>query len=293
MKHKLLIAICFLLISREYSFSQEYIPMLNNSTWNLVSANFMGNQNLLLTPGPDVVIGGYTYKKYTDPTIYNTDNYVREDIVNRKVYRNVNGVDELLYDFSLQVLDNIVLGDGKTYKVTSITNVNVNGGQRKMLYLVHFIGSFASNSEVWIEGVGSNRHPLKPEYEMYLSDPYIYLSCSAQNGMGIYNHGIANGQPTPTDCSMLLSLDDTLIASQKITMAPNPFTNEFTISTTSNFDNATLKIYNSMGQLVRKIENLNGQTITVSRENLMIGIYFVDVTTSGKSIAKNKIIVSD
>ena len=293
MKTKLLFTFVLLTLFMEKSSSQNYIPMLNNSTWNLVSSNFGGNQNLVIGPGIDVVIGSYTYKKFSDPSVYSSDNYVREDISAKKVYRNVGGVDQLLYDFSLQVSDNIILSDGKNYTVQSITNVNVNGGTRRMFNLIHYIGTFAGNSETWIEGVGSNRHPLKPQYEMYLSDPYIYLTCSAQNGVNIYNHGIANGQPTPTDCSMLLSVEDIKLLTQEINFSPNPFKTELLITTKFNFENSTLKIFNSIGQLVKEVNNINGQNIIVKRENLESGIYFTQLTENGKLISINKIIISD
>lgn len=291
MRPKLLFA-TIVLLAFQFSFSQPYIPMLNNSSWNLVSSNFFGNENLLMSGGVDVVIGAYTYKKYTDPTIYTSDNFVREDVANRKVYRNVNGVDQLLYDFSLQVGNHIVLSDGKNYVVQSITNVNVVGSQRRMFNLVYYVGTFAVNSEVWIEGVGSNRHPLKPAFEMIFSDPYIYTTCSAQNGVAVYNHGIANGQPTPTDCSMLGN-DEQNYATQQINFYPNPFTTELTITASQDFENATLKIFNSIGQLVRETSNLNGKNVSLNKENLQPGIYFIQLLHEGKTTTTKKIIITD
>lgn len=292
MKTKLLITTFLLVFCFKDSYSQTYIPMLNNSTYNLVSANFQGPENLTLTPGIEVVIGSHTYKKYADPTIYSSDNYIREDIAAKKVYRNVAGSEQLLYDFSLQVGNTITLSDGKIYTVNSITNVNVIGGQRRMFYLIHYIGTFPGNSETWIEGVGSNRHPFKPTYEMYFSDPYIYTTCSAQNGINIYNHGIANGS-TATDCSMLLNSNDENYLSHKIFFSPNPFKNELTITSEFNFENSNLKMYNSLGQLVKEVKKLNGPIATITRENLKSGIYFIQISKDEKIISSNKIIVAD
>lgn len=285
MKKKLLFAFLFLTAFAENSFSQTYVPMLNNSTWNIVSANFGGGQNLMINPGVDVVIGSYTYKKFFDPST-NSDVYLREDTTARKVYRYINGVDRLLYDFSLQVSSTITLGNGSTYTVISITDVTVNGGTRRRFSLDN--GFF---SETWIEGVGSSQHPFRPSYEMP-SDPYIYLTCSAQNGVNVYNHNLANGQSTPTDCSML-GLDDPKYSNREIHFAPNPFQTELTITTKSGFRNATLEIYNSIGQLVKKVSDLNGETLNIKRENLTSGLYFTHLTEAGKTISKNKIIITD
>ena len=265
--------------------------MLNNSTWNIVSANFGGSQNLIINPGIDVVIGSNTYKKYIDPTT-DSEVFLREDISAKKVYRRINGNDQLLYDFSLQVSNTITLSDGNIYTVQSISDINVNGGTRRRFSLIHFIGTFVVNSETWIEGVGSNRNPLKPAFEMP-SDPYIYLTCSAQNGLNIYNSGIANGQPTPTDCSMLLSVNDLNYLKKEINFIPNPFKTELVITRKLNFENSTLKIFNSIGQLMKEVTNIYGHNIIVKRENLKSGIYFIQLLENGKFISTNKIIISD
>lgn len=282
MKRKLLFAFLLFAGFAESAFSQAYIPMLNNSSWNIVSANFGGGQNLMINPGTDVVIGSYTYKKFFDPTT-GADVFLREDVASRKVYRNVGGNDQLLYDFSLQVSNTITLGNGSVYTVLSITDVPVNGGTRRRFFLDN--GWYSEN---WIEGVGSSQHPFRPSYEMP-SDPYIYLTCSAQNGVNVYNHNLANGQPTLTDCSML-GVTDFALENRAIQYAPNPFTTELSITAQTDFKNATLKVFNSVGQLVKEQTNINGNTITVRRENLNCGIYFAQITENGKIIATHKII---
>lgn len=284
MKTKLLITLVFLILIVKKSFSQVYIPMLNNSTWNIVSASFGGSQNFVINPGIDIVIGSYTYKKFIDPTT-SSDVFLREDVAAKKVYRNVSGVDQILYDFSLQLSNSIYLGYGGIYKVVSITNVNVNGGTRRK-----FVLDNGFLSETWIEGVGSDINPLRPYYEMP-TDPYIYLTCSAQNGVNIYNAGIANGQPTPTDCSMLLSVEDIKFLTQEIIFSPNPFKTELLITTTFNFDNSKLKIFDSNGKLVKEVNGINGQNIIIKRENLNKGVYFVELTQNGKVISNHKIII--
>ncbi|MES2575251.1 MAG: T9SS type A sorting domain-containing protein [Bacteroidota bacterium] len=293
MKTKLLFTFLFLTLLAETSFSQAYIPMLNNSSWGITSTNFGGRQDLAIDPGVDAVIGSYTYKKFIDPTVAGNDNfvYLRENISTRKVYRNINGVDRLLYDFSLQVSSNITLSDGNNYIIHSITNKNVNGGTRREFLLVYFSGGFAINTETWIEGVGSTTHPLKPSYELP-SDPYINLNCSTQNGVNIYNFGIANGG-TSTDCSAFLSVEDIKYLNEEIVYSPNPFNTELLITSKLNLDNSTLKIFNSIGELVKEVNNLNGENIIIKRGNLNSGIYLAQLIKNGKVISTNKIIISD
>ncbi len=267
-----------------FIFSQSYTPFLNNSKWNLTVATFGGPYNLVIDEGVDVVVGAYTYKKFVDP-FFNNEVYIREDVASKRVYRLVNSVEQLLYDFNLQVSDMITLSNGITYTVTSITDVTVDGGTRKKYNLYNFAGG-----ETWIEGVGSNRHPLLPTYELP-SDPHIYLTCSSQNDQDVYNHGLANGS-TPTDCSML-SIDSYHLNDTTINFYPNPFQQEVTISSETRLQNAKLMLFNSLGQLVKLIENINGNSFTINRENLNDGIYLFELVENSKVIKKSKIIIKN
>ncbi|MES2748127.1 MAG: T9SS type A sorting domain-containing protein [Bacteroidota bacterium] len=283
MKTKLLFA-TFLLLFYKNIYSQPYAPFLNNTTWNVTVASFMGTTNYIINPAIDVAIGGFTYKKFADP-IFGTDVYVREDVVAKKVYRRVDNADELLYDFSKEVSNTITLPNGNTYTLISISNVTVNGGTRRRFNFDN--GFFGFN---WIEGVGSGNHPLKPHYEL-LSDPYIYVTCSAQNGTLVYNHGTANGG-TPTDCSML-GMDDVTALTNKITFYPNPFKTELIINSEMNLENVTLKLYNSLGQIVNEIQNINGQQFVLNRGNLNSGLYFIELLQNDKLVQIKKIVIED
>lgn len=282
MKTKLLFTF-FLLFLFINSFSQAYIPFLNNSTWVLTVANFGGSSNYIVNPGVNVVIGSYTYTKFVDP-IYSTDVYIREDVAAKKVYRRVGVTDQLLYDFSKVVSNTITLPNGNTYTLNSITNVIVNGGTRR-----RFSFSDAFFGFDWIEGVGSGNHPLKPYYELP-SDPYIYVTCSAQNGVLVYNHGTANGG-TPTDCS-ILGVDD-VNPITTIRFSPNPFKTELTINSDVNLENVTLKLYNSLGQIVKNIQNINGNQLVIDRDNLTSGLYFIELFQNDKVVLTTKIVVVD
>jgi len=291
---KILFALLFLIVFTQKIFSQTYAPLLNNSYWIVQQVYYGSHINQVISDDGEVVIGAFTYRKYADQSMYSADNYIREDISAKKVYRYKNGSDQLLYDFSLNVGDNIILGDGRSYEVASITNINVNGGIRRRFHLVCYAGgTMVLTSETWIEGVGGIEHPLKPNYELYLSDPVLVLTCSFQNGINIYNYGIANGQPTPTDCSISLDVEDILPLAQQINLSPNPFKTELCITTTLNFENVTLLMFNSIGELVKQVDNMNGQKIVLHRENLKSGLYFLQFMQNGKVVATNKAIVTE
>ena len=74
---------------------------------------------------------------------------------------------------------------------------------------------------------------------------------------------------------------------------PNPFTSETTLKTDFNLKDATLTIYNALGQEVNNIKNISGQEIKLSRDNLVSGIYFIRLTLDNKVIATDKLVITD
>jgi hypothetical protein len=282
MKIKLL-AILTLTLFNLKSFSQQYFPLLNNSSWIIVISDFGGNVYREYNQSSDVIIGSTTYKKYIGQT--NEEYLLREDVAAKKVYKLINGNDVLLYDFSLQISDNITLDDGQNYQVQSITTINVTGGQRRQFYLKNLNPFWAG--ETWIEGVGRYTHPLLAKSEFF-SDPAFTLQCSFQNGVNIFNQGIANGG-TATNCS--LSVEDQNYLSEKILFAPNPFDNELIISSQTSLNNSTLKVFNSIGQKVREINNINGEKYILQRENLSKGLYLFQLSENGKELAAKKLMI--
>jgi hypothetical protein len=74
---------------------------------------------------------------------------------------------------------------------------------------------------------------------------------------------------------------------------PNPCYFETTLQTKRILENATLTICNSIGQNVKQIKNISGYTITLSRDNLKSGLYFVLLTQKNKTILVDKLMIAD
>lgn len=284
MKKNLLPVLALLLFNLN-SFSQDYFPFLDNSSWTILISNFDGVQTDNYTEIGDVTVGNFVYKKCQNPSGHEI--LIREDVAEKKVYKLIDGVDVLLYDFSLQVSDNITLADGENYQVQSITNINVNGGQRRQFYLRNLDPFWPG--EYWVEGVGRRTHPLLAKNEFF-TDPEFYLLCSYQNGINIFNEGIANGG-NPSNCSLSVEEQNKLF--KKINFAPNPFSTELIISSRENLTNSSVKIYNSLGQIIKQINNLNGNEIILKRENLNSGIYLIQLFENEKLLTSNKIIITN
>ena len=78
-----------------------------------------------------------------------------------------------------------------------------------------------------------------------------------------------------------------------ITIYPNPFTTQTNLQTDHLLTNATFTVYNSIGQTIKQMDNLSGQTVTLFRDNLPSGLYFIRLTEDNKVIKADKLIIVD
>ena len=74
---------------------------------------------------------------------------------------------------------------------------------------------------------------------------------------------------------------------------PNPFSKQTTLNTEIFFKDASLTVYNSFGQQVKQIKNISGQAITLFRDNLPGGLYFLRLTQNNKIFITKKLIITD
>jgi hypothetical protein len=74
---------------------------------------------------------------------------------------------------------------------------------------------------------------------------------------------------------------------------PNPFSSSTTIETDNIFKDATLIVYNLQGQQVKLIKNISGKTVTLHRDYLPMGLYFIHLIQDNKTIKTDKLIITD
>lgn len=279
-----------LLIFTNLSFSQDYIPFLNNTSWNMQIYSWGGTTYQWIENQGTVTINSNTYTKYSGVPMEAGDVLVREDVAQRKVYRYKDNQEQLLYDFNLEEDDVITLLDGNEYTVISKDSVQVLTGRKRVrLRLMRYAGTTPLNSETWIESVGSVDNPLKPRFEM-VSDPHVMTYCSYNGITPVYNFGLA-GNGTPSECpeATMNTIENQL---KNTIVYPNPFSTTATISLKKAIDNGVLKLYNIQGQVVKEVKNISGNEIIISRENLSAGTYFVEIVNN-ESVYNTKIVIVD
>ena len=74
---------------------------------------------------------------------------------------------------------------------------------------------------------------------------------------------------------------------------PNPFSSSTTLRTNYPLDGAILTIYNSVGQSIKQLINITGNTIKLERDELPGGLYFIQLSQDNNLIFKDKIIITN
>jgi len=77
------------------------------------------------------------------------------------------------------------------------------------------------------------------------------------------------------------------------TLFPNPFSTQTTIQSDHFIQNGSLTIYNSLGEVVSQINNINGQSVIIERGYLANGLYFIRLTEGSHEMMLKKVIVVD
>lgn len=74
---------------------------------------------------------------------------------------------------------------------------------------------------------------------------------------------------------------------------PNPFSSITNIKTNTILNNAEIVIYDVFGQKVNSQNNISGNEITINRENLSSGIYFIQILDNDKAFRIHKLVIAD
>jgi hypothetical protein len=165
---------------------QTYHPMLDSLTWVTQYFNFTGTWSTWYYSHGDTTISGNNYK------IYYNGAYLREDTINRKVYRwsTTSQVDYILYDFNLGFGDTLQMSHGPAV-VTGIDSLLTYSGYRTRWYLLWHDPLGNPFTQIVVESIGSLVDPIDnicpPNY-----DPQWYTSCFYHHGIKTYGSSCPN-----------------------------------------------------------------------------------------------------
>lgn len=126
-----------------------------------------------------------------------------------------------------------------------------------------------STSVIWDFGDGNTFTDYNPWHNYLIAGIYT-VTLTVSNG--ICADGILTQQVEIIDNLGLLSLEDKFAK-----VYPNPATNQIAIDFNQNIHNANVIITDLSGQLILKRENISGNKIILTLNNISSGVYFVNV----------------
>jgi hypothetical protein len=199
--------------------------------------------------------------------------YIREDALNRKVYKyeSWNGEERLLFDFSLNQGDTFhspeIYGDVLIDTVYQyITN---DGISRKMIEF--------ENYGFMLEGIGGPAGPTLDPF--YYFEQGAWLSCvESKNGINIMGWQCED---------FLTGIDDKINPVQDIGVYPNPFDDLIKIECDQGVQ--TVRLLNTSGAALKTLY-VNSKTTSLDTKHLESGLYFIEVRTNNNQLFNRKIL---
>ncbi|HMG15368.1 MAG TPA: T9SS type A sorting domain-containing protein [Saprospiraceae bacterium] len=79
----------------------------------------------------------------------------------------------------------------------------------------------------------------------------------------------------------------------KFEIVPNPFTFETSIITSENLNGATLIVYNSVGQIVKQLNDIFGHSFILKRNDLENGMYFIKLIQEHTIFLTRKLVITN
>ena len=258
--------------------AQEYLPMVQegNEWHTLFQGMALDKYNYVFSCSGDTLVDNVQYSKLiltrdeNEPYLFTL---LRE--VDGKVWALyfLNNPEEfLLYDFTANVGDNLVVGDfGTNYVVDSISTEHIGGLDRKKLWLVtnDYLGN-PQVRETWIEGIGSNLGMPWSGWGVGVYDFYSRLLCFHQDGELIWQN------PDYDGCTY--TAVEEIQNEETVTIYPNPTNGMVNID---GYEIIEVKVYNVLGQLVKETKE---NVIDLSAQEA--GIYILKVITPSGVITK-------
>ncbi len=294
------IVICFCLLTViNNATAQTYKPMLQYfNEWHLTTC-FQGCTTDIYYTDADTVVNGQTYHILDGYHYISRTFLLREDVTEKKVYllkigEEKNPSEILLYDFSMQVGDSILMSNpispfptnaGYFVLDSIIPRLHIDGDNYRHFYLTASDSVLAqSPNAVWIEGIGSlsliNAPGGKPdlngagELSCFFNNLTLHYSNLDSINSCIQVHtDLSTGNHTP----------------YSIAVYPNPVSDILKIDFENNPD-LKVSIINVAGQEIKAFSTLQLSSNEINISNLPKGLYFIKISVDGKVVLQQVLV---
>lgn len=307
----------FFLIAPLALQSQSFIPLVGeNKSWNCAYEMIDWPESYTIRLEGDTIINGVEHKKIIREMHFYTwievTGYIREDSMGRVYAMNTSFEEGLLYDFSANQGDTIVVHNTLnmnwwdydcpwfaelTIVVDTVYPIETQDGiTRKVLAIQRTDDNFI---ELWIEGIGSLAGVIKSGTNLFeeLSCPQFlwnYLMCYFEDDLLVYYHSPFEKSYVCTHYNDT-NLEEITENPTQIKIIPNPVSGSFFHIVSSEPFQGDIYIFNSLGKLeYEEIVNSFETNFRVAIGSFKPGIYFLKlVCKNGNTIHTNKIIINN
>jgi hypothetical protein len=262
----------------------------NLNQWPTGGPPPLTKETTIIRFGGDTTFGSFIYRKVLQSVDSMQLNYsviaiIRQDISNKVFIRYLaDSADQLLYDFNVSVGDSIANINSMPMKlyVDTVDSVFIGNKFRKRIVL----SNHGWSGEQWIETIGSLSGILASGYHFLIGGKYDLL-CFYENDTLKYHN------PDFSSCYYNNVGIREIISDESFSLSPNPFSQSSLISFGQTYGDIVLEVYNIQGQHVAKNHYAACNTITLQRNNLKQGMYFLKLTLDGKRVETRKMVISD
>lgn len=178
--------------------------------------------------------------------------------------------------------------NGQTYTSTGIySQMFVNSqGCDSTLTLNLTINSATASATA--NGLLLTASPSGATYQWIKCNPYTIIAGETNQTYTVTANGdyavvvTQNGCSDTSNCITFTNVGVNEIELAGITVYPNPSTGTFVLSSTNNLENASLKVLNSLGQVVYQKNKMSGNEFQINLADKAVGIYTLEMSEGDK-----------
>ncbi len=157
---------------------------------------------------------------------------------------------------------------------------------------------FGANDPVYLIKTDSNGNScIQNNFSTTVTTPVYTVNPAVSSA----SHGGKIGNPATMhnfggdifDICSHVGIETTIKSKNALFIYPDPFSSETTLETDKLFNNVILSVYNMQGQLVKQIKNINGHAVTLHRDNLTTGIYYLQLIQDNEIYDIEKFLITD
>lgn len=301
---KKIIAISIIsLLASNIIIAQEYQKLIEeNKIWyvlDVVECIHPCHRTFIYKFQQDTIINDMKYHtsyETTDSTLQSFRNiniYLREDTASQKVFwwDSFDGKDRLLYDFSLNTGDTIILdlpiiATQIELIVGKVDTIQIGSSNRKRIKLIKPDKKNISEEEYWIEGIGSSSGILYVGLNLALISPSYQLRCVFQDNQHIFSIG----EP----CYMsTVGIEKNNQISGSLKIFPNPVINESVITFEEKGKNEDyiLQVFDAQGNICFQNSFKKSLDYKVGNKDFAPGIYIATINNNKRILDMIKFII--